>query len=139
LEHQSRDQGACRGALGIAIYRRCQCERLSSAHLITTSLPLRFTVPQYDRRLPTIMNKIILITGASRGIGAATARMAARRGHSVCVNYRENRRAADAVVHDITAMGGRAVAIGADVSIEAEVKRLFESCDDLLGPLTALV
>lgn len=85
------------------------------------------------------MDKILLVTGASRGIGAATARLAARQGYSVCVNYRHNRKAADAVVKDIGARGGRAVAVAADVASEEEVVRLFETCDRTLGPLTGLV
>lgn len=75
-----------------------------------------------------------MITGASRGIGAATARLAARRGFAVCVNYHSNRAAADAVVAAIHADGGQAVAVAADVSREEDVRRLFESSDELLGP-----
>lgn len=82
---------------------------------------------------------IILVTGGGRGIGAATARLAARRGYAVCVNYRQDRQAAQGVVDDIEAAGGRAVAVAGDVSKEADVLRLFEACDHELGPLTALV
>lgn len=85
------------------------------------------------------MKKVILITGASRGIGAATARLAAARGYAVCVNYRNNRAAADAVVADIEAKGGEAIAVAADVAVESEVVRLFQSVDQSLGRLTALV
>ena len=85
------------------------------------------------------MTKVLLITGGSRGIGAATARLAAERGYAVCVNYHTNRRAADEVVRDIEETGGRAVAIGADVAVDADVVRLFEECDARLGQLTALV
>ena len=85
------------------------------------------------------MQKVILITGASRGIGAATARLAAARGYAVCVNYRQNRDAAEAVVNAIDAAGGSAVAVAADVGVEADVARLFEVCTSRLGPLTALV
>lgn len=85
------------------------------------------------------MNGIVLITGASRGIGAATARLAAGQGYAVCINYKSNRAAAEAVVDDIEAAGGRAMAVPADVTMEAEVVRLFETCDRMLGPLTALV
>jgi NAD(P)-dependent dehydrogenase (short-subunit alcohol dehydrogenase family) len=85
------------------------------------------------------MNKVLLITGASRGIGAATARLAATRGYSVCVNYRQNRIAAEAVVSAIEAAGGTAVAVAADVGVEADVERLFETCVNTLGPLAALV
>lgn len=83
--------------------------------------------------------RIVIITGASRGIGAATARLAAQRGYAVCVNYRLNRDAADQIVAEIEAAGGRAIAVAADVSAEAEVVRLFETCDERLGPVTALV
>ena len=83
--------------------------------------------------------KVALITGASRGIGAATARLAAKHGYAVCVNYRHNQMAASSVVHDITASGGKAVAVHGDVALEADVVRLFETCDRELGRLTALV
>jgi NAD(P)-dependent dehydrogenase (short-subunit alcohol dehydrogenase family) len=85
------------------------------------------------------MKKIAIITGASRGIGAATALLAAERGYAVCVNYLRNRAAADAVVRAIERSGGKAIAVAADVSVEADVLRLFESVDKELGPLTALV
>jgi NAD(P)-dependent dehydrogenase (short-subunit alcohol dehydrogenase family) len=85
------------------------------------------------------MPGVLLVTGASRGIGAATARLAAHRGYSVCVNYLKNREAADAVVSGITASHGRAVAVQGDVAVEADVVRLFETCDRELGPLDALV
>jgi NAD(P)-dependent dehydrogenase (short-subunit alcohol dehydrogenase family) len=85
------------------------------------------------------MERVLLITGASRGIGAATARLAAERGYSVCVNYLRNRDAAETVVKDIEAAGARAVAVAADVAIEADVVRLFETCDKVLGPLAGLV
>ena len=85
------------------------------------------------------MNNVLLITGASRGIGAATATLAAERGYSVCVNYRQNSEAAETVVRAVEAAGGRAVAVAADVAVEADVVRLFETCDRTLGPLTALV
>jgi NAD(P)-dependent dehydrogenase (short-subunit alcohol dehydrogenase family) len=81
----------------------------------------------------------LLITGASRGIGAETARLAAARGDAVCVNFHRNRAAADAVVRDIVAAGGRAIAVQADVAIEADVVRLFETCDRELGPLGGVV
>jgi NAD(P)-dependent dehydrogenase (short-subunit alcohol dehydrogenase family) len=85
------------------------------------------------------MDSVIIVTGGSRGIGAATARLAGTRGYAVCVNYRRDRAAAEAVVADVERAGARAVAVAADVAIEAEVVRLFETCDRELGPLAALV
>ena len=85
------------------------------------------------------MHGIVIITGASRGIGAATARLAASRGYAVCINYRSNAGAANGVVNAITGAGGRAIAVEADVAIESDVVRLFETCDAELGRLTALV
>ena len=85
------------------------------------------------------MNRVLIVTGGGRGIGAATARLAAERGYAVCVNYRKNHAAADAVVSAIRASGGTAVAVGADIAIEADVVRLFATVDAELGPLTALV
>jgi NAD(P)-dependent dehydrogenase (short-subunit alcohol dehydrogenase family) len=85
------------------------------------------------------MAGIVIVTGGSRGIGAATARLAAERGYAVCVNYRSNAAAANDVVQSIAAAGGRAIAVQADVAIEFDVVRLFETCDAKLGRLTALV
>ena len=85
------------------------------------------------------MADVIIVTGASRGIGAATALLAAQRGYSVCVNFRANRAAADGVVRAIESAGGRAIGVAADVSSEPDVERLFETCDRDLGPPTALV
>jgi NAD(P)-dependent dehydrogenase (short-subunit alcohol dehydrogenase family) len=82
---------------------------------------------------------VLLVTGGSRGIGAATARLAAGRGYTVCVNYRRNRAAADEVVAAIAAAGGTAIAAGADVASEAEVVRLFEKVTAELGPIRVLV
>jgi NAD(P)-dependent dehydrogenase (short-subunit alcohol dehydrogenase family) len=85
------------------------------------------------------MNRVVLVTGGSRGIGAATARLAAARGYAVCVNYLGNAAAAAEVVDDIQQKGGSAVAVGADVAKEPDVVRLFETCDRTLGRLDALV
>jgi NAD(P)-dependent dehydrogenase (short-subunit alcohol dehydrogenase family) len=82
---------------------------------------------------------VILITGASRGIGAATAVLAAERGYDVCVNYRVNGEAAARVVQHVEARGRRAVAVQADIGREADVVALFETCDRTLGRLRALV
>jgi NAD(P)-dependent dehydrogenase (short-subunit alcohol dehydrogenase family) len=83
--------------------------------------------------------QVLLVTGASRGIGAATARLAAARGFRVCVNYLRQQPAAENLVADIRQNGGTAAAIQADISNESEVTRLFESATAQLGPLTALV
>ncbi len=85
------------------------------------------------------MNKVLLITGGSRGIGAATAIGAAQRGYAVCLSYREDETAASELVASIEADGGRALAVQADVATEADIVRLFNRCDDVFGPLTALV
>ena len=85
------------------------------------------------------MDGILLVTGAGRGIGAATAMLAARRGYAVCVNYLHNQAAAMRVMDAIEHEGGQAIAVAADVSVEAEVLRLYESIDRQLGPVTALV
>jgi len=85
------------------------------------------------------MKKIILITGSSRGIGAATAISAAERGYAVCVNYRSNLEAAESVADSIRSLGGSAIAVAADIASEPEVIRLFATIDRELGPLTALV
>lgn len=83
--------------------------------------------------------KVALITGASRGIGAATARLASAHGYAVCVNYRADHAAADRVVADIRRGGGEALAVAADVSNEVDVVRLFDTVDRELGTITALV
>lgn len=85
------------------------------------------------------MSKVMLVTGGSRGIGAAIARLAARRGYAVGVNYHAQAGAAQAVVDAIRAEGGRAVALQADVSQEAQVLRMFQALDDELGRIDALV
>lgn len=85
------------------------------------------------------MQPVALITGGSRGIGAATAIRAARQGYSVVVNYAANAAAADAVVQAIAAAGGTALAMQADVADEARILAMFERIDRELGPLRALV
>jgi NAD(P)-dependent dehydrogenase (short-subunit alcohol dehydrogenase family) len=80
------------------------------------------------------MKKVMLITGAARGIGAATARLAAERGYAVCVNYVRNRDAAEKLAREI---GG--IAVVADVSLEADVVRLFREVDQKLGRIAVLV
>ena len=85
------------------------------------------------------MSEILLVTGGSRGIGAATALLAARRGYAVAVNYARDQAAAEEVVHAIRAAGGQAQAIQGDVADEEQVLRLFGQVDERLGRLTALV
>jgi NAD(P)-dependent dehydrogenase (short-subunit alcohol dehydrogenase family) len=85
------------------------------------------------------MNKVLLVTGGSRGIGAATALLAARNGWSVAVNYTANSLAADEVVRQIRAAGGQAMSVQADVADEAQVLRMFEHIDAKFGRLTGLV
>jgi NAD(P)-dependent dehydrogenase (short-subunit alcohol dehydrogenase family) len=82
---------------------------------------------------------MIIVTGGSRGIGAATARLAGARGHAVAVNYRSNQQAAQRVVDQIVGAGGRAVAVQADIGEEADVVRLFAEATAALGPLAGLV
>lgn len=84
-------------------------------------------------------DRVLVVTGASRGIGAATALLGAARGYAVCVNYRQSSEEAAAVVEQIRGAGGRAVAVQADVSRENDVVRLFREVDDVLGPVAALV
>ncbi|MDM0015741.1 SDR family oxidoreductase [Variovorax sp. J22P168] len=85
------------------------------------------------------MDQVLLITGASRGIGAATALQAARRGWAVAVNYTSNSLAADEVVRAIRAGGGTAITVQADVGDEAQVLAMFAKVDAKLGRLTGLV
>ena len=85
------------------------------------------------------MEKVLLVTGGSRGIGAATCLLAARQGWAVAVNYTANSIAADEVVRAIRADGGRAMAVQADVADEAQVLRMFEQVDAKFGRLTGLV
>jgi NAD(P)-dependent dehydrogenase (short-subunit alcohol dehydrogenase family) len=85
------------------------------------------------------LSQLVLITGASRGIGAATALLAARQGYAVAVNYSANSLAADEVVRQIRQAGGQAMAVQADVASEAQVVAMFEKIDAKFGRLTALV
>jgi len=85
------------------------------------------------------MSRVALVTGGSRGIGAACALLAAKDGWAVAVNYTQNSLAADEVVRQIRAAGGTAMAVQADVGDEAQVMRMFEQVDAKLGRLSALV
>jgi len=84
------------------------------------------------------VNPVVIITGGSRGIGAATALLAAERGYDVCVSYRARAEEANALVAGLNG-AGKAIAVRADVSVESDVLRLFETVDRELGPLFALV
>lgn len=85
------------------------------------------------------MAKVVIVTGASRGIGAASAKLLATQGYLVCVNYRSRSDAAQKVVEGIEQSGGRAIAIQADVSDEQQVKDLFDKTERALGSVTHLV
>lgn len=85
------------------------------------------------------MSRVLIVTGGSRGIGAEVCVLAAEQGWSVAVNYRNDRPAAEDVVRRITGAGGKAVAVQADVSVEADVARLFTETEKLLGPVNGLV
>lgn len=85
------------------------------------------------------MNKTAIITGAGRGIGAATAKLFARYGYAVCVNYKTNSEAAEAVQSSITKAGGHCIAVQGDVSQERDVLRLFNTVDEQLGRVSVLV
>ena len=86
-----------------------------------------------------MMNPIVLITGGSRGIGAATALLAAQRGFAVAVNYTANSLAADEVVRQIRTAGGTAITVQGDVGVEADIMAMFDKVDAKLGRLSALV
>ena len=83
--------------------------------------------------------QVLIVTGGSRGIGAATSRLAARRGFSVCVNYLQQKRPADDLVDELRRGGAAAIAVQADISSEPDVLRLFQTVDRELGRVTALV
>ncbi|MFQ4142669.1 SDR family oxidoreductase [Chlorogloeopsis sp. ULAP02] len=85
------------------------------------------------------MEKVLIVTGGSRGIGAATACLAAEQSYAVCINYLRNQEAANKIVDSIKHGGGRAIAIAADVASETDVIDLFNQVDQQLGKVTALV
>lgn len=85
------------------------------------------------------MSKTLLITGGASGIGAATARLAATRGYHVAINYRSRDAQAKAVVADIEAKGGKAIALPADMAREADIVKMFQDTEKALGPVTHLV
>ncbi|HAS6222161.1 TPA: SDR family NAD(P)-dependent oxidoreductase, partial [Vibrio vulnificus] len=85
------------------------------------------------------VRKVVVITGGSRGIGAATAKLFAQKGFSVCINYKSNTEAAQALVKEIKALGGHCISVQADVSKERDVLQLFETADRELGAVSVLV
>jgi NAD(P)-dependent dehydrogenase (short-subunit alcohol dehydrogenase family) len=97
---------------------------------------LYFTLSNPESR---IVNQVVLVTGGGRGIGAETARLAASRGYAVCLTYKSNRDAAEAVAAEIKRNGGKALALPGDVGVEADVLRVFEQMESALGRITALV
>ena len=85
------------------------------------------------------MKKVIVITGGSRGIGAATARLAAKQGYTICINYLHNREAANKTIEDLKQLGSTAISVAGDVASESDVINLFNTVDEQLGKVTALV
>src|SRR3990167_11136447 len=85
------------------------------------------------------MNKVVIITGASRGIGATTASLLAANGYQVCVNYHQAKDRADDIVNDIRKKNGIAIAVQADLASEQDILRLFTTVDQQLGPVYALI
>ena len=85
------------------------------------------------------MSRVMLITGASRGIGAATARLAAQQGYALCLNYHQRADAANAVLEQVRGLGVTAIAVKADVADEAQVLHMFDVIDREFGRLDVLV
>ena len=84
-------------------------------------------------------DKVMIVTGGGRGIGAATARLAAKQGYAVCINYLRDRASAEALKAEIEKNKGKAIAVRADVAVEADILNLFQQTDRALGRVTALV
>ncbi|MCW8126642.1 SDR family oxidoreductase [Microbulbifer halophilus] len=85
------------------------------------------------------MKKTALITGGSRGIGAATARLLASRGYDICISYRQRQRTAETLLGELRAFSVEAIAVQADISVESDIEQLFAQADEKLGHLSALV
>lgn len=134
-EPQGREEADDRKCEAQTVYYRGQSSlppRLPQPRLHVTISPMVFPHRKFAR-------PVLVVTGASRGIGAATASLAASRGYAVCVNYLHSEDAAQSVVSAITAAGGEAIAVQADISVEAEVVALFSLVDNTLGPIAGLV
>lgn len=86
-----------------------------------------------------VQSKVVLVTGGSRGIGAATSKLFASKGYAVCINYKSNSTAAEKLALEINASGGKCIIAQADVSVENDVLKLFEKVDRELGDLSVLV
>jgi NAD(P)-dependent dehydrogenase (short-subunit alcohol dehydrogenase family) len=84
-------------------------------------------------------SKVMIVTGGGRGIGAATARLAAKLGYAVCINYLRDRASAEKLVDEIEKADGKAIAVRCDVSLEPDVLNLFQQCDRALGRVGVLV
>ena len=84
-------------------------------------------------------DKVMIVTGAGRGIGAATARLAAKQGYAVCINYLRDRASAETLKGEIEKNKGKAIAVRGDVSVEADILNLFQQTDRSLGRVTVLV
>jgi NAD(P)-dependent dehydrogenase (short-subunit alcohol dehydrogenase family) len=115
--------------------RTAEQHALLSFDVMMLLVPAGATFVGMDAR----MKQVVLVTGGSRGIGAATALLAARHGYAVAVNYAQQESAAHDVVQQIRAAGSEAIAVQADVADEAQVLAMFKQVDDRLGRLTALV
>src|SRR5690554_349373 len=100
---------------------------------------LRLNNQNSSREVEKMINKIAIITGASRGIGAETAKLFAENGYSVCINYLSNGEAAEAVKKEVLKKGGHCITVQADVSVATDVTRLFETVDRELGCVSVLV
>ncbi len=84
-------------------------------------------------------SKVVIITGAGRGIGAATAKLFASKGYAICINYKANAQAANLVAESIITDGGKCITVQADVACDEAVNRLFTTTDKALGPVSILV
>ena len=105
-----------------------------------TALSSTASAPNTDAPGSTVpARRVLIVTGASRGIGAATARLAAREGWTVVGTYRERRATAEAVMTEIVQAGGEAIAIQADTAVEADVVRVFDTAEARFGPAWGLV